>query len=89
MTKQPFPDKEADPALVPGLPADRAKVSCAEVAKLFAVSAEHVRRLCESGQIAAEPVASRKPSSVGYWSIPVAALADFVRRRTRADATPK
>ena len=82
MTKQPLPDREPAPALVPGIPADRAKVSCAEVAKVFAVSAEHIRRLCESGQIAAEPVAGRKPGSVNYWSIPVPALADFVRRRT-------
>ena len=82
MPKQPLSDKELTPALVPGIPADRTKVSCAEVAKLFLVSAEHVRRLCESGQIAAEPVAGRRPQSVNGWSIPVSALADFVRRRT-------
>ena len=82
MPKQLLPDKEPAPALVPGIPAGRAKVSCAEVAKCFAVSAEHVRRLCESGQIAAEPAAGRRPQSVNGWSIPVSALADFVRRRT-------
>ena len=81
----PRPTRPADPPApgpVPGIPAGRTKVSCAEAAKLFAVSTEHVRRLCESGQIAAEPIAGRKPSGINYWSIPVSALADFVRRRT-------
>ena len=82
MPGQPLPDEKPAPSLVPGIPADRAKVSCAEVGKLFVVSAEHVRRLCESGQIAADPVPGRNPRSVNYWSIPVPALADFVRRRT-------
>ena len=82
MPRQPPPADPPAPGLVPGIPANRVKVSCAEVAKLFAVSTEHVRRLCESGQIAADPIAGRKPSGINYWSIPVSALADFVRRRT-------
>ncbi len=70
-----------DKVLVPGFAADRTKVSCAEVARVFLVSAEHVRRLCEDGAIAAEPVADRNPRSVNYWRIPITALADFIQSR--------
>ena len=82
MPKQRVPAEKSAPCLVRGIPANRTKVSCAEAAKLFVISAEHVRCLCESGQITADPVAGRNPRSVNYWSIPVSALADFVRRRT-------
>ena len=60
----------------------RHTVSCAEMAVEFVVSPDHIRRLCETGELRADPIPSRNPRSVNYWRIPLHALVDFLCRRT-------
>ena len=72
-----------------GIPPGRRFLSCAELAELFAVSAQHMERLCDGGELKAEAITGRKPNSVNYWRVPIPALLKFIKARTVRVKPPK